>query len=255
MAIDKRAFDVARRLARRRSAPALHPRGLVCAGVLDVPGTGGGARWGVPFLDQVGEYAVTLRWSRAAGLPARWPDGLGLALRVRDAGGPDIPLDLLMTSSGTGRLLRHLPLPRRDALGGPYSTLLAYRTGDRERVIAAFPAREGRTGVPGHPDALRRALDRGPLRLRLCAAAPHEPWRTFATLTVRGPESHPRAAVPAYDPYLHALPGLRPTHRLRDLRTAAYSGSRHGRDAVLADGHDPASPGQMPGRRDRPGAP
>ncbi|GAA2489029.1 phosphodiesterase [Streptomyces gobitricini] len=271
MAIEKQAFDVARRLARKRSAPALHPRGLVCEGTLDVPGTGdGGVPWGVPFLDRAGEYRVSVRWSRAAGLPAGWPDGLGLALRVEDAGGPGTPLDLLLTSSGTGRLGRHVPLPRRDALAGPYSTLLAYRVGGRERVIMADPAGALRPGVtpgagagpgaghrrvPGDPDALRAALDRGPVRFELCAAAPDEPWRAFATLTVRTPRPHGEGAAHAYDPYLHGLPGLRPTHRLHDLRAAAYSGSRHGRGAVLKDPHDPPRPGQTTGRRGRPGTP
>ncbi|MGA5096069.1 phosphodiesterase [Streptomyces lavendulocolor] len=189
MAIEKQAFGVARRLARRRSAPALHPDGLVCPGVLDVPGTGtaDAAPWGVPFLDRAGRYDAAVRWSRALGLPAGRPDGLGLAVRVDDAGGPGVPLDLLMTSSGTGRLGRHVPLPRRDALAGPYSTLLSYRTGGRERVVAAFPVRTGHRRVPGDPDALRRALDLTPVRLALCAAAPDEPWRPFATLTVRAP--------------------------------------------------------------------
>lgn len=261
MAIEKRAFGMARRLARRRAAPALHPQGLTCTGVLDVPGTGGDAApWGVPLLDRPGRYEVTVRWSRAAGLPPRWPDGLGLAVCVEDAGGPGVPVDLLLTSSGTGRLGRHVPRPRRDALAGPYSTLLAYRVGDRDRVILAAPARithvrAGRRRVRGEPAALRRALDHGPLRLDLRAAAPDEPWRTFAVLTVETPEPYPEAATPTYDPYLHSLPGLRPTHRLHGLRAAAYSGSRHGRQAVPTVPHESPVRGKTPGRRDRPGAP
>ncbi|MGA5554493.1 phosphodiesterase [Streptomyces lavendulocolor] len=260
MAIEKQAFGVARRLARRRSAPALHPDGLICPGVLDVPGTGAAdaAPWGVPFLDRTGRYDAAVRWSRALGLPAGRPDGLGLAVRVEDAGGPGVPLDLLMTSSGTGRLGRHVPLPRRDALAGPYSTLLSYRTGGRERVVAAFPVRTGHRRVPGDPDALRRALDLAPVRLARCAAAPDEPWRPFATLTVRAPRPQGEPSAPAFDPYLHALAGLRPTHRLHGLRAAAYSGSRHGRHAMLTAphepaGHEPAEQGQMPRRRGRPG--
>ncbi|MFF8290060.1 phosphodiesterase [Streptomyces sp. NPDC016309] len=254
MAIERQAFGAARRIARRRSAPALHPQGLTCAGTLDVPGTGAAAPWNVPFLDRPGRYGVTMRWSRAAGLPAGWPDGLGLALRVEAAGGPDAPLDLLLTTSGAGRLGRHVPRPRRDALGGPYSTLLAYRVGDRERVVAAFPLPHGHR-VRGEPAALRRALDHGPVRLELRAAAPDEPWRALATLTVRAAEPYPERTTPTYDPYRHGLPGLHPTRRLHGLRAAAYSGSRHGRSDRPPDPHDPPAPGQMPGRRDRPGTP
>ncbi|MER7109796.1 phosphodiesterase [Streptomyces sp. NPDC000229] len=256
MAIEKQVFGIARRIARRRSAPALHPQGLTCTGVLDVPGTeGGAAPWGVPLLDRPGRYEATVRWSRAAGLPPRWPDGLGLALCVEDAGGRGVPFDLLLTSSGAGRLGRHVPRPRRDALAGPYSTLLAYRVGDRDRVIVAVPVRAGRRRVRGDLAALRQALDRGPVRVELRAAAPEEPWRTFATLTVETPQPYPEDATPTYDPYLHSLPGLRPTHRLHGLRAAAYSGSRHGRRAVPAVPHDSPVRGQKPGRRDRPGAP
>ncbi|ORT58055.1 hypothetical protein [Streptomyces sp. CB03238] len=237
MAIERRAFGIARRIARRRSAPALHPQGLTCAGVLDVPGTGGDAApWGVPLLDRAGSYDVTVRWSRAAGLPARLPDGLGLALRVEDAGGHGAPLDLLLTSSGTGRLGRHVPRLRRDALAGPYSTLLSYRVGDRERVIAAFPVR-GPRRVRGDLAALRQALEHGPARFELRAAAPGEPWRTFATLTVGTPRPYPEETTPTSDPYLHGLPGLRPTDRLHGLRAAAYSGSRHGRADTRTHGH------------------
>ncbi|MEU9981551.1 phosphodiesterase [Streptomyces sp. NPDC050856] len=228
MLLEQRAFDIARRIARRRSAPALHPSGLNCAGVLDVPGSDNG-RWGGGWLDRPGLYDVAVRWSRAAGLPGGLPDGLGLALRVADAGGPGAPLDLLLTSSGAGRLGRHLPLPRRDAIGGPYSTLVSYRAGDRERVLAAFPVRHGPRRVPGGLPALREALGRAPVSFDLRAAAPGEPWRSFATLTVRAPGDAPPTSSPGYDPYAHSVPGLRPTARLRDLRIAAYSGSRHGR--------------------------
>ncbi|AIS02099.1 phosphodiesterase [Streptomyces glaucescens] len=236
------AYALARRIAERRAAPALHPAGVMCDGTLEVPGTGDG-RWRVPWLDRPGSYAVTVRWSRALGLPGRLPDGLGLALRVEDADGAGAPLDLLLTSSRAGRLGRHLPLLRRDALAGPYSTLVAYRAGHRSRVLAAFPERgeHGPTGV-SLPD-LRQALARAPLRFDLRAAAPGEPWRSFAALTLTS-AAHPvpESGTVSYDPYLHCLPELRPTAWLSALREAAYRGSRAGRG------------GRAPGRPNPPGA-
>lgn len=99
-------------------------------------------------------YAATVRLSRAAGLPRRLPDGLGLAVRVKQADGPDRPLDLLLTSRGRSRVTRHLPLPRADALSGPYSSLLRYGVGGRHRVRSASadgPAPESGAAPRGLP--------------------------------------------------------------------------------------------------------
>ncbi|MFF5505628.1 phosphodiesterase [Streptomyces roseolus] len=171
-----------------------------------------------------------MRWSRAAGLPGRLPDGLGLALKVKDAGGPDRPLDLLLTSSGSGSLTRHLPLPRTDALAGPYSSLSGYRFPDRVRVVAAFPDEPGR-GLPVRPSELAAALARRPTRFRICAAARGEPWRPFAVLSVHPAHPVPAPDTVAFDPYAASLADLPPTDRLRTVREAAYAGSRQGRGA------------------------
>ncbi|MEU9554907.1 phosphodiesterase [Streptomyces fumanus] len=244
MIIDRSAHRVADRIARWRSAPALHPHGVLCSGTLTVTGRAGG-EWGAPWLDRPGTYRATVRWSRALGLPRPLPDGLGLAVRVEDADGPGTPLDVLFTSSRAGRLGRHVPLLRPDPLRGPYSTLLSYRAGDRERVLAAFPADDAdggglSGGSDGGPDGrsgevmptLWQQLDRRPVRFELRAAAPDEPWRTFATLSLEAVRPAPAAATVSYDPYAHSLPGLHPTRRLSGLREAAYAGSRRGRTRV-----------------------
>ncbi|MEV6618124.1 phosphodiesterase [Streptomyces sp. NPDC051051] len=222
------AHRVAHRVARWRSAPALHPHGVLCSGTLAVTGRSD-TGWGVPWLDRPGPYRTTVRWSRALGLPRRLPDGLGLAVRVENVDGLSNALDLLFTSSRSGRLGRHLPLLRPDALGGPYSTLLSYRVGDRERVLAAFPV----PGPDGSPDdtmpTLWQQLARRPVRFDLRAAASDEPWRTFATLSLEAVHTAPAARTVSYDPYTHSLPGLHPTGRLRRLRDAAYASSRQGR--------------------------
>ncbi|MFE1026639.1 phosphodiesterase [Streptomyces sp. NPDC058818] len=230
MIISRVAHGLARRLARWRSAPALHPHGVLCTGTLTVT-AGAGARWGVPWLDGSGSYPVTVRWSRALGLPRGLPDGLGLAVRVEGADGPGSALDLLFTSSRPGRFGRHLPLPRSDALKGPYSTLLSYRVGDRERVLAAFPVHEPDARREDVRPTLWQELARRPVRFALRAAASDEPWRTFATLSLEAVRPAPASRTVSYDPYAHNLPRLHPTERLRRLRDAAYTGSRHGRTA------------------------
>ncbi|MEU8577541.1 phosphodiesterase [Streptomyces asoensis] len=217
-----------RLLSALRRAPALHPRGLTCTAALEVIDDGGGP-WGAPWLDVPGVYTATVRFSRAAGLPDAVPDGLGLALRVERADGHGVLLDLLLTTSGRGRLTRHLPRPRTDALGGPYSSLLAYRIGGRQRLVAAFPHRTRQTPVPAAPGGLRDALAAGPLVFELCAETSGRTWRPFAVLTVDAALSLPADETLDFDPYGHSAHGFRPGGALAAIRSAAYRGSRAGR--------------------------
>jgi hypothetical protein len=216
-----------RLLARLRGAPALHPDGLMCTAELEVPE--GGAHWGVPWLDVPGRHAATVRLSRAAGLPRRLPDGLGLAVRVEQVDGPGRVLDLLLTSSGRGRMTRHLPRPRADALGGPYSSLVPYRVGGRPRVLAAFPRRVLQAPVHGDPASLRRALDAGPLVFDLCADDSDRSWRVFAILTVRTALPRRPQESADFDIYAHDARRFTPGPALAVARRAAYRGSRAGR--------------------------
>ncbi|MDG5805827.1 hypothetical protein P9869_24845 [Streptomyces ossamyceticus] len=210
-----------RLLARVRGAPALHPRGLTCAAELEVV-TDGGEPWGVPWLDRVGLYEATVRLSRAAGLPRRLPDGLGLAVRVARA-------------------------------DGPYSSLVAYRVAGRSRVLAAFPRPGRRARVHGDPTSLRDALAEAPLVFTLCAARePHRlprlragrapaadssdrPWRPFAVLTVRTPLPVEQEDALGFDPYLRDAHAFTPGRALAVSRRAAYHGSRQGRGEGLRD--------------------
>lgn len=217
-----------RLLARLRGAPALHPQGLTCAADLEVVDAGGGA-WGVPWLDAPGRYTATVRLSRGAGLPRRLPDALGLAVRVDRADGPDHLLDLLLTGSGRSRITRHVPLPRADALGGPYSSLLRYRVGDHHRTLAAFPRRARQAPVHGDPVSLADALTTGPLVFDLCADTADGSWRAFAVLTVRTALPLRQEESPGFDIYAHSARRFTPGSTLAAVRRAAYRGSRAGR--------------------------
>ncbi|CAL9340685.1 hypothetical protein SUDANB108_00258 [Streptomyces sp. enrichment culture] len=219
-----------RALARLRRAPALHPRGLTCTGELEILDDEAGT-WDVPWLATPRRLAATVRLSRAGGLPRRLPDGLGLAVRVTDADGPDRHLDLLMTSSGRGRAGRHLPLPRTDALRGPYSSLLPYRVAGRSRLLAAFPRRTRQAPVPGDLRSIAAALDAGPLVYDLCAEAGDRSWRRFAVLTVRAVLPVGEEDTPDFDIYAHSVRAFEPGGALAATRRAAYRGSRSGRGA------------------------
>ncbi|MFB7026223.1 MULTISPECIES: phosphodiesterase [unclassified Streptomyces] len=224
--LDRIAFRTARTAARRRgNRPALHPRGTALAGRLVVPGRRD--RWDVPWLDVPGSYEVTARWSRGAGLPHPLPDGLGLALRVEDAGGPGRFLDLLLTTGGRGRWARHVPFLRTSATAGPYSTLLPYVVGGRRGVVAAFPV-PGTRRIPADPVAVGAVTAARPMVFQLCFGETGT-WRPLARLTLHGQGSRPSPDGGAFDPYLAPLPGFRPVDRLRSLRIAAYAGSRAGR--------------------------
>ncbi|HWU05320.1 MAG TPA: phosphodiesterase [Streptomyces sp.] len=225
--LDRRAYRVARAVARRRGhRPALHPSGVILAGRLVVPGHG--ASWEVPWLDAPGSYAVTARWSRAAGLPSPLPDGMGLALRVEDAGGPGRCLELLLTSSGRGRWTRHVPFPRTSATGGPYSALVSYVVGGRRGLPAVFPV-PGAPRLPADPATVEAAVTRRPLEFVLCVGTAAA-WLPLGRLVLHGPDPSPRRpGGTAFDPYRNSLPGFHPVDRLRSLRVAAYAGSREGR--------------------------
>ncbi|MEU2116031.1 phosphodiesterase [Streptomyces sp. NPDC016459] len=224
-ALEHVAFRAGRALARRRGVrPALHPHGVVLKGRLVVPDHE--RRWGVPWLDRPGTYGVTARWSRAAGLPRPFPDGLGLALRIEDVDGPGRALELLLTSSGHGRVTRHVPLPRTSATAGPYSTLLSYVVGDGRGVVAAFPV-PGSARVPADPVVVGAAPASRALEFDLGLGAAGG-WWPLARLRLLREASPGRYA---FDPYLNSLPDFRPGERLAAVRVAAYAGSRVGRTA------------------------
>ncbi|MFJ8082855.1 phosphodiesterase [Streptomyces sp. NPDC096205] len=176
-----------------------------------------------------GGRTATVRLSRAAGLPRRLPDGLGLAVRVDDADGPGRALDLLLTSSGRGPVTRHLPLPRADALAGPYSSLLPYLLRGLPRVLAAFPRRTRHGRVHADPESLARTLSAGPLVFDLCAEEPGRSWRRFAVLTVRTPLPRRPNDSTGFDIYAHDARDFTPGPALAATRRAAYQGSREGR--------------------------
>ncbi|MDQ0585449.1 hypothetical protein [Streptomyces rishiriensis] len=169
-------------------------------------------------------------------LPGRLPDALGLAVRVEQAADPGRPVDLLLTSSGRGRVTRHLPRARADALGGPYSSLLPYRVGGSHGVLAAFPRRTRQAPVHGDPKSLSEALATGGLVFDLCAETSSRSWRPFAVLTVGTPLPVPRNESLDFDIYAHSARGFHPGGALATIRRAAYRGSRAGRRGRIRDG-------------------
>ena len=201
-------------LTRARGAKPMHPHGVVLDGLLVRSGAGTGVDW----LDAPGTDDVVVRLSRGAGLPPRLPDLLGLALRLP---GPR-PVDLLLSSTGSGRRTRQLPVLRRDAAGG-YGSIMAYRTTAGPVRLAAV-LEGGR--LPADREALAAAA---PGRVvTLSASTGRGVARPFATVTLRAP-SRPLDPDVRFDAVLHAPPGLVADGPLARFRRPAYAAARAAR--------------------------
>lgn len=197
-----------------------------CAGPASVEGSApvrcGEKDSGIPEgVDRVGSGGprddVLVRLSRGAGLPPPWPDVLGLAVRVPGAAQP---VDLLLSTTRTGRLGRLVPVLRRDA-GGPYSSIMGYRSPGGTLRFAARVVEPGRP-LPSEPALLRAALRERPVEFTLAVARGTGPWRGFATLTLGGPldELDPDLR---FDAVRHPPPQLVADGPLARFRAPAYA--------------------------------
>lgn len=208
-------------LARARGGKPMHPRGAVFSAVLERTGNGtvDGGTWGVPWLDAVATDAAVVRLSRGAGLPARLPDVLGLAVRLPS--GPTGPIDLLLSSTGRGRGARLIPVLRRDAATF-YSSVMAYRSDAGSLRIAALPEA---TDVPSEPRPLADAVTREGLTFRLAAARGPGPWLPFGRL-VLGAAREPLDPDLRFDAVRNPPPGLVPDGPMARFRAPAYARAR-----------------------------
>ncbi|MFC4855810.1 hypothetical protein [Actinophytocola glycyrrhizae] len=204
-----------------RRARAFHPRGEVFDAVLTVAEP---QSHGVPLLDQPGEHPALVRMSKATSTPGGLPDVLGLAVRIEDAGGEGVPLDLALATTGGSPVLRHLLVPRRD-FAARYGSLLPYRVGTRRLILAAVadPARR----IPADLAALTDAVAAEPLAFRIVVAALTGPWQPVATLVLTAPRHD--AEDPCFDVTAHALHRFHPHGRLNRLRGPAYRASQRAR--------------------------
>ncbi|HEX5741776.1 MAG TPA: phosphodiesterase [Pilimelia sp.] len=208
--------------ARVRRARAVHARGRTFHATV----RGAGPGRGIPPLDTAQPRRALVRFSRGAGLPDGWPDVLGLAVRVFDAGGCGVDVDLLFSTASTGPVGRHVPLPAWD-LAGPYTTIAGYDTAHGRRQLAV------RADPEGTPPGRRLSGLRPGAVFQFATAAPLGRWRAAGRLVVGAPVPADVDAALAFDPTLHDLPDLRAAGYLQRLRRAAYRGSRRSRGGLL----------------------
>ena len=184
--------------ARRRVKP-LHPEGQLRHATLTR--TPAAMPSGVAWLDAPGEDAAIVRVSRGIGLPDALPDIQGLAIRIlldgREA-------DLLLASTGLGRLTRYVLTPTRQPAGRALTSLLPYRSPRGALLLAAVPE-------PGHGFELRWA-------------GPVGPWHTFGRLDLGA--SYGDDLAVSFDPVVNVLPGLSHYSWVRLLREPAYWAAR-----------------------------
>jgi hypothetical protein len=190
--------------ARPASKP-LHPHGAVVRGVLRR--SGGDTATGAAWLDEPGEDRVLVRRSRAVGLPAPVPDIHGLAVRVPVEGGWHG--DLLLASTGLGRLTRFTLTAGRSPAARPMTTLLPYRTPAGPLLVAAVLRDE-------------RTVD-------LAWAVGAGEWHGFGELDLEQEPVDAADEPVSFDPVLNRLPGLEPYDWVRRLRESSYATARQSR--------------------------
>jgi hypothetical protein len=224
MSLLSRPFEVGARL---RGARVFHPRGVVLRTTWVSAGECS-ALAGSALLD--GERPALVRVSRAVGLPPWLPDILGLAIRIEDVYGAGVHQDLLLATSGRGRLGRHVLVPRWDLAGGPWSSLLPYTTlhGHRRAIVAQAAPGSVRTTAE---EVLRDGAARMPT-FEVRFGTVDGPMIATVVPTPGDRVSAPIAEALGFDPW-NAGPELRPAGVLNRLRPAAYAGSRRGRGAAM----------------------
>ena len=190
--------------ARARGTRALHAVGVCGSASLTVRP---GPPCGVVLLDDPGPHPCQVRWSRAMGR-GEGHDIEGLAVRVQGPAAGDV----LLASTGTGVLGRHLLVPRRADEHGPVTTLLPLSTARGPRLLRLDAV------DPGGASA-----DEPPTAYRLLVSAPGRPWHERGTLSVTWDD---RDCSRRHDPVGHPPAGAW-THPLwARLRDPSYAASQ-----------------------------
>ena len=203
-------------LALLRGERPLHPDGVTYTASATSRGTG---RSGVPWLDEPGTTKVTLRVSRAMGLPAQWADIYGVAVRIplphRDRPCPPWA-DLLFATTGDTAYGRYVLRLRRGVARGPLTTLLPVRAPAGPMLLRLVPPVEA--PVPGEDLSL-------PGELTLSYAVGSGPWIDVADLVV-GMRNPGGPDLERHDPITAELPGTQQFEPVRRLREPAYRAAR-----------------------------
>jgi hypothetical protein len=200
-------------LSRVRGKRFFHPEGETFEGSATITPTS----LDLPFT---GTTPVHVRFSRGAGLPGSLPDVFGLALRF-----PELDHDLLLATSGTSMVTRHLLLPATSFFSAPYSTILPYEY--RGRLIVFGAAADGALQEVEAPEVedLGPFVATGRLRFDLTVAGVGDrSAERFASVVI----DRPHDGDIKFNPW-RCHPALRPAGPLNRLRLETYEASQAAR--------------------------
>ena len=214
-------FGVLSAVRRRR---IFHPNGVAFDGTLHIDGPG--SLLGDVPLFAGGDHPAIVRFSRGVGLPESVPDILGIAVKLPGAHGPGGDQDLLLVSSGSGGIGRHLLVPAGSFGERPYSTLLMYRAGSQRVLFGLEPGPGVREDRPTLADL--EGVGDGHLRFTFSVATANGPWERVGELRTTKRLGDAESEELRFNPW-NAGGGLEPTGPLNALRDAAYRGSQFGR--------------------------
>lgn len=184
---------VINRIYGRGGARPLHPKGEVLRATWSVA-EDAAEPVGVPVCDQQGTWTCVVRHSRAIGLSDGMPDIEGVAVRIEGPSGGD----LLFAATGSGRISRHLLLPRVSV--GTCSTLVPMATSTGPVMLRLRPS------------------DAGSATWALSWSRPGGQWRTFGGLTIDGDATR----VGPYKPVDGPPRGLTQYRTMALLRRPSY---------------------------------
>lgn len=213
-----------------RGARLFHPRGRAFRATFRVEGD---PRFAGTVLGAPGRRRAIARFSRGTGFAEPWPDMLGMAVRLLDAGpadggeGSDQWQDLLLLSSLPGVGVRNLIVFRPGYGSTFYSSIDRLRLGEHTVVLGA------RAEFRGEPAALPRLSELAAARDRVEFAYSTAPvtgeWSVpVARLSLGDELGEDEAASLRFSPF-HRAGGIEPVGAVNTLRRLGYAGSQRGR--------------------------
>ena len=217
-----------RALARGKKGRVFHDTGVAYRGRLELSSDN-------PFGRAAGSVPVVVRLSRGAGRASEHPMILGVALRVPNKSGA--PEDMLMVTSGKGRLGRRLATFRKSffGAGNTYSSLTPVEIAGERALVRLEPvdrgARHSQNPTGGALAELQQRAAQGDGTFTFWV----EPVKTggkrgVARLTLEQPMTAAESKALHFDPWKNQK--VHPAGWVNRLRHPAYRGSQDGRGAL-----------------------